>query len=160
VKISVSIDLKTVVRWVLGILFVWAAVSKLANPTKFLGSILAYEMPLPQNMLRLTAIALPWLELLCGLTLLANFWAESALAVMLGLFCIFILATGSAWARGLDISCGCFDLSMMGINAESKTMQFLESARFAFFRNIVLAAFVAYLLLCALPLETPAKRPA
>ena len=160
VKGSVAVGVRTTIRWLLGILFIWAALSKLANTTDFMGSILAYEMPLPEVLVGLTAVALPWLELLCGLTLLANFWTESALAVMFLLFSVFIIATGSAWARGLDISCGCFDLSMIGISARSDTMNFLESARFAFFRNLLLTSLVGYLFVSTLRLRERAEKPA
>lgn len=159
-KGSVAVGARAIIRWVLGILFIWAALSKLANPTSFLGSILAYEMPLPEMLVRLTAVTLPWLELLCGLTLLANFWTESSLAVMFLLFSVFIVATGSAWARGLDISCGCFDLSMIGISAESDTMKFIESARFAFFRNLLLTSLVGYLFVSTLRSRARAEKPA
>ena len=168
VKGSVAVGVRTTIRWLLGILFIWAALSKLANTTDFMGSILAYEMPLPEitvwqqelSLVGLAAVALPWLELLCGLTLLANFWTESALAVMFLLFSVFIIATGSAWARGLDISCGCFDLSMIGISARSDTMNFLESARFAFFRNLLLTSLVGYLFVSTLRLRARAEKPA
>jgi len=33
------------------------------------------------------------------------------------LFAVFTVATGIAWARGLHISCGCFDLGIFGIPA-------------------------------------------
>ena len=148
-RISLNIQFKAVVRWALGLLFVWAALSKLANPTEFLGSIYAYELPLPDVLLRLAAMAVPWLELLCGLALLANLWTESALATVLGLFAMFIIFTGQAWARGLDISCGCFNLAILGIEGGSDTVKFIESARVAFFRNIIITGFAAYLFLRA-----------
>lgn len=152
---------RAVIRWLLGLLFIWAAVSKLGNPHNFYTSLLEYDLPLPEEFLKLTAIVLPWVELLCGLALLANFWTESSLSVMLVLFLVFIAATLSAWARGLDISCGCFDLEALGIKPGSSTAAFIESARFAFFRNIILACGVAYLLLTTLRAPCPsADRPA
>jgi len=50
------------------------------------------------------------------------------------------------WLRGLDIACGCFDLTMIGIADDSAVMHFVDSVRFAFFRNFVLLAGVVYLL--------------
>jgi putative oxidoreductase len=135
-------------RWFLGLILLWAAVSKLANPEVFLGSILAYELPLPRTFLQLVAVVLPWLELLCGLMLLAKMWTPSALAWATGLMAVFVLATGQAWLRGLTISCGCFDLSLLGITRESspKLVGFLESVGFAFFRNLVLTGIAVHLL--------------
>ena len=159
-RFPARVNFKTAVRWLLGLLFIWAAVSKLANPTEFLGSILAYDLPLPGVLPKLAAVVLPWLELLCGLSLLANFWPESSLGVMFVLFLIFIAATGQAWARGLDISCGCFDLSILGISGDGKTMEFIESATFAFFRNIVLANLIGYLFISRIMTQAPAEGPA
>jgi len=158
---SLTIDIKAVLRWLLGLLFLWAALSKLANPTSFLNSILAYDLPLPDVLLRLAAMALPWLELLCGLALLANAWTESALVAMAVLFVVFIVATCQAWLRGLDISCGCFNLDVFGLKADSPTVKFIESAGFAFFRNLGLEAITLFLLVRHLrsPSACEVRRP-
>lgn len=136
----------TALRWVLGALMLWAAVSKLAQPTEFLGSIYAYDLPLPQSWLQLVAVVLPWLELLCGLLLLANIWSETALTTIIALLAVFVLATGQAWSRGLNISCGCFNLEILGADSSAKLVKFIESAAFAFFRNLVLVC-ITWLLL-------------
>jgi len=136
----------TALRWLLGVLMLWAAVSKLANPTEFLSSIYAYKTPLPRPLLQIAVVVLPWLELLCGLLLMANVWSETALAVVIGLLVIFVLATGQAWARGLDISCGCFNLEVFGADRSSKLLKFIESASFAFLRNLVLVSMAGMLL--------------
>lgn len=133
-------------RWLLGALMLWAAVSKLAQPTEFLASIYAYDLPLPRSWLQLVAVVLPWLELLCGLLLLANVWSETALSAIIVLLAVFVLATGQAWARGLDISCGCFNLEIFGADRSAKLVKFLESAAFAFFRNLFLVSIAGWLL--------------
>lgn len=138
---------RVAVRGLLGVVLAWAAVSKLANPTEFLASLYAYKLPLPPLWLQGVAVVLPWIELLCGLALLANVWAESVLTLAAGLFGIFIIATGQAWVRGLDISCGCFDLKTLGFSGETTSgVPFYESAPFAFFRALVLAAMAGLLL--------------
>ena len=130
-----------------GVLLLWAAVSKLSNPTEFLGSIYAYELPLPKQLLKLAAVTLPWLELLCGLALLASVWTAEALATTLLLLSVFVLATGQAWARGLKISCGCFDFSLIGLDKDhSPVVKFLESPGFALLRNLALSAVTFVLL--------------
>jgi hypothetical protein len=145
----------TALRWLLGALMLWAAVSKLAEPTDFLGSLYAYDLPLPRSWLQLVAVVLPWLELLCGLLLIANVWSETALVTVLGLLGIFVLATGQAWARGLEISCGCFNLEIFGLDSSSRLLKFVESAGFAFFRNLILV-LLAFLLLRKRLAELPA----
>lgn len=136
-----------VLRCLLGLLLLWAAVSKMANPTEFLGSIYAYELPLPRSVLQTAAVVLPWVELLCGLMLLAGFWSQAALLAVTALMVVFVFATGQAWARGLDIACGCFDLKMFGIQDRMPGLvKFLESVSFAFFRNLLLTGLSAFLL--------------
>lgn len=146
-QVTVTFDVMAVGRWLLAGLLLWAAVSKLANPTEFLGSIYAYELPLPRGFLRLVAIALPWIELLCGLFLLLGIWPESVLVTITGLLGIFVVATAQAWVRGLRISCGCFDLKMIGLKDHFPDVAaFIESPGFALLRNLGLAALAAYLL--------------
>ncbi len=129
-----------------GVLLLWAAVSKIGNPTKFLGDVLAYRVPLPRLILSFVAAVLPWVELLCGVLLLTGSWLEAALGLALGLFGVFLAATGQAWWRGLQISCGCFDLKLLGFSAESGLVRFLESPGFAFFRNLFLVSLAGWLL--------------
>lgn len=134
-------------RYVLGGLLLWAAVSKLANPTAFLGSLYAYDLPLPAGFLKVVAVVLPWLELLCGLMLLANAWPQTTLLFVAGLFGVFVVATAQAAGRGLEIACGCFDLAIFGFpHAATGTVHFLESPGFAFLRNVVLFAAAVWLL--------------
>lgn len=138
---------RTALRWLLGGLMLWAAVSKLAAPTEFLGAIYSYKLPLPQSWLQAAAVLLPWLELLCGLALIADKWTESALTLVLALCVAFVLATGQAWARGLDISCGCLDFKILGVvKPDGGAVSFFESAAFAFFRAILLVAMTGWLL--------------
>jgi uncharacterized membrane protein YphA (DoxX/SURF4 family) len=134
-------------RCLLGILLLWAAVSKLANPVEFLGSIYAYELPLPRPLLQTAAVVLPWMELLCGLLLLAGFWPQTALLIVTALMVLFVLATGQAWARGLDIACGCFNLEIFGLQQRLPGLiRFLESVSFAFLRNLLLTGLAGFLL--------------
>ena len=122
----------------IGAVLVWAALGKVANPQEFYTALLAYRLPLPALALQATAAILPWLELICGLLLIANLWTHAALAWAAVLFAIFAVATGQAWMRGLDIACGCMDLRLLGIEPESATARWLESAGFACVRAAVL----------------------
>jgi putative oxidoreductase len=144
-KPIVAQRLATALRWLLGLLFLWAAVSKLANPPDFLGSIYAYQLPLPRSWLQITAVVLPWVELLSGLMLLLNVWAETSLLMACVLIFLFLVSTGQAWARGIDISCGCFNLKIFGLDqSHPGIVKFVESVAFAFFRNLFLAGIAAF----------------
>ena len=133
-------------RWLLAIALVWAALGKLANPHEFYTAILAYQLPLFPGITRLTAIVLPWLELLTGLLLAANFRRDAALMWALVMFSVFTLATTQAWLRGLNIECGCLDLRIIGIQPGSGLADTLEAPAFAAIRAALLAA-ASYILL-------------
>jgi putative oxidoreductase len=140
--------MRKLVRWILGALLVWAALSKIANPLEFYSGVAAYQMPLPALALRAGAMVLPWLELICGLLLLAGLWTRAAAGWALVLFVLFAVATGQAWARGLEISCGCFNLHALGLGEGRgrAIVEFFESVGFAFVRAIVLALATVYVL--------------
>jgi putative oxidoreductase len=139
--------LRTVLRIGLGVLLLWAAISKIARPVDFQASIYAYELPLPRSFLKVLAVFLPWTELLCGLMLLANFATETALFYVTFLFGVFLVATAEAAIRRLPISCGCFDINIFGIGQKYPGLvTFLESPTFAFLRNIFLTAAAVFLL--------------
>jgi putative oxidoreductase len=126
-------------RWLLGGLLLWAAISKVANPQDFYASLMAYKLPIPAALLKLVAITLPWLELLCGLMLLAQVRLQAALLWAVVLFALFAIVTGQAWARGLNISCGCLKLDIFGLENRS-LKNFLESTAFACARAVLLCA--------------------
>jgi uncharacterized membrane protein YphA (DoxX/SURF4 family) len=147
-KVSFELNLKTILRWILGLIFIWAAISKLANLQDFYSSLTAYKLLLPEGWLRSIAITLPWLELFCGLMLLFRFWFRAAISWSVALCALFIVSTGQAWARGLDISCGCLDLELFGLSGEanSSAARFFQSPAFACMRAIGLAGAAVYLL--------------
>ena len=147
IKTVFGLDLKIVLRWILGLLFLAAAVSKLAGLQDFYASVLAYQMPLPSALLRAVALSLPWVELLCGLMLLTGFRLRAALICAIVLFGIFAVATGQAWARGLNIGCGCFVLVLPFLegDAKAKFATFMESPAFAFCRALLLLAVTVWL---------------
>lgn len=130
------------IRLAIGLFFVAAASTKIYDPSRFLTALLAYALPLPDFFLRLTAIALPWLELFCGALLLANVWPEVARRWILLLTLVFIVITAQAMMRGLNISCGCIALDVFGLNALS---EFLERPTVAFARNIAILAGAVYI---------------
>ncbi|MDZ7317344.1 MAG: DoxX family membrane protein [candidate division KSB1 bacterium] len=100
-------QLLSLLRFVLGGIFVYAALGKILDPTQFAESIDNYRL-LPYFLTTLTAAILPWLELICGFLLILGRKVAAASLIIIVLNCIFILAIGSAVARGLDIDCGCF----------------------------------------------------
>lgn len=124
-------------------LLVYGGIGKVAQPTQFLAQILAYKLPLPDFFARLTAIVLPWLEVFTGIALFSKSWRPAALGWSLLLFGIFTFVTGQAWLRGLEISCGCFDLQALGAN--SALSKWMENLGVACLRAVLLCAAVLFI---------------
>ena len=99
--------LHVVTRLILGGVFLYAGFVKIAEPTRFAGSIAAYRL-LPYFGNYLAASLLPWLEALCGLLLIAGYRTRAAASLVLLLTLAFVAALLSTLVRGLDIDCGCF----------------------------------------------------
>ena len=87
--------------------FVYAGIVKALNPSQFLRDIQSYQL-LPYVMAVITALYLPWLEIVCGTSLMIRKLYPGALSILSICMIVFLFALVSAWVRGLDISCGCF----------------------------------------------------
>ncbi len=96
-------------RLVLAWVFIRAALPKIEDPLAFAGSIEAFR--LMEGPLALwVAIVLPWLELVVAVGLLTPWLRQACALTISGLLLLFISLHLSAWARGLDVNCGCFGL--------------------------------------------------
>src|SRR5438445_13032081 len=96
-----------IVEFAVGGIFVYAGVIKVIDPIQFGIDIDNYKT-LPWFISVRLAFYLPWLEIVCGLTLIFRFLYRGGLSILTALILIFVGATIAAKARGLDITCGCF----------------------------------------------------
>ena len=94
-------------RWFLAGVFLWAAVPKILDPWGFATDISNYQV-LPQALVNLTAIVLPWVEAFTALALVSGFAADGAALLVTLQLLAFIMMLAQAWFRDLDIDCGCF----------------------------------------------------
>jgi uncharacterized membrane protein YphA (DoxX/SURF4 family) len=101
------------IRLAIGIVFVYAAISKISHPDQFARIIYNYHI-LPGGVLNLFALFLPWVEILCGLMLITGFWHKSATVILTGMTIVFIIALSTALIRGVNIECGCFSTTSRG----------------------------------------------
>ncbi len=124
-----------VLRLVVGIVFIYASVYKIADPGAFAKSIWYYHM-IPGSLINLIAIILPWVELICGICLILGVWYDGSVILINLMTFVFIIALASAYYRGLDIDCGCFKASSGGGSSVLKSLLF----------DIVLLAFTIALL--------------
>jgi len=67
----------------------------------------AYQL-FPYEVAKAIGAAQPFLEIALGLLLLAGLAVRLSAGISAGLLVIFIAGIVSAWARGLQIDCGCF----------------------------------------------------
>ena len=98
---------RIIARLIMAGIFIYASIDKIAHPAAFAKDIYNYQI-LPDALINLTALVLPWLELLLGLCLLAGFWMPGAVLSVNGLLLVFFSALLFNMARGLDVNCGCF----------------------------------------------------
>ena len=94
-------------RLVLGAVFIYASLDKILNPGAFAQAVFNYQV-LPGELVNLTALILPWVEMILGACLLSNRWMTGASSLAAALMLIFMGLIFFNLARGLDISCGCF----------------------------------------------------
>ena len=115
-----------------GFLFLFAGGSKLLDSHGFLESIYAFQLPLPALGAKIVALVLPVFEIVCGALLLMGSCREVAEMSVFSLLCSFTVITGQAWLRGLELSCGCFELEFLG----DALLRWVESAGGSFLRNL------------------------
>ena len=96
-----------IVNFIVGGVFVYAGALKALDPIGFASDIDNYKI-LPWTISVGLAFYLPWLEILCGLALIARRLYLGGLSILTALVSIFMIATIAAKIRGLDITCGCF----------------------------------------------------
>jgi uncharacterized membrane protein YphA (DoxX/SURF4 family) len=96
-------------RIILGLIFIVASWDKVLAPAAFAKIIANYHI-LPEVLVTPAAIFLPWMELTCGLCLVANRWTGGSAMIVTALVVIFTAAIGFNIYRGMDVSCGCFTL--------------------------------------------------
>lgn len=97
-------------HWALGAVFIYAGWAKLGSPQDFSDSIASFAI-LPNRLINPLALALPPFEIIAGLAVVLGIRRRAALLAITALTVIFLLALGSAIARGISVDCGCFGTS-------------------------------------------------
>lgn len=152
-------------RVLLGLVFVYAAVYKIKYPPGFAKEIFAYGI-VPDSLVNLMAIYLPWLELLAGLALVVGVAPRAAGAITACLLVVFLLAIGTRFARGeTDFECGCFPHTESFIDHVpllNKVWAFAfssTSARETFARDVVLLGLALVVVRASAPARAVSAAP-
>ncbi len=96
-----------VARLVTGGVWIWAGALKLGDSYQSVEAVRAYEL-LPESLVEPVGYLLPVLEVVVGVALVLGVLTRGAAVLSALLFVVFIIGIASAWARGLQIDCGCF----------------------------------------------------
>ncbi len=145
---------RTVIEWVLRLavvgVFLYAGGLKAWDTQQFALDVQNYQLTNWTASI-LVAVYLPWVEIVAAIALLVRRLYAGALLAILGMTLVFLGAIGSAWARGLDISCGCFGKGVTKVSYPEMIG-----------RDLVLLAAVAVLIVFELRRQrhTPAAKPA
>lgn len=94
-------------RLILGVVLIVAGGLKVTSPTASARAVRAFQI-LPYDFAGYVGYALPVVEIVVGLLLVAGFLTRASAAVGGLLMLAFMLGIISAWTRGLSIDCGCF----------------------------------------------------
>lgn len=94
-------------RLLLGGVFIYAGYVKIIDPAGFAKNIYQYQL-LPDFWVNVSAVFLPWLEVITGAALiLAAQLRRGAASLIFMMLLVFTAAIVISIFRGLDISCGC-----------------------------------------------------
>ena len=111
IKFIKKYNLPLLSRFILGAVFIYASLDKIADPVAFSANIDNYHIsPIAIN--NLVALILPWVELIIGLSLIIGVFLDGAsfFSIILLIFFIFIIA--QAYMRGISLNCGCFKTAL------------------------------------------------
>lgn len=112
-KIISSPTFLWVCRLVLGGVFIYASLDKIAHPADFARIIHNYKL-FPAFSIYLAATVIPWVEMIAGIFLVIGVFPRAAAGALSLLLVIFAVALTINLVRGLDFNCGCFSATAIG----------------------------------------------
>jgi uncharacterized membrane protein YphA (DoxX/SURF4 family) len=96
-----------VARLIVGGVWVAAGLLKIPDPAENVRAVRAYQL-LPESIVPTVGYALPIVEVVVGACLILGLLTRVNGVLSCLLLVAFIVGIASAWARGLQIDCGCF----------------------------------------------------
>jgi len=117
-----------IARIILGGIFIYASIDKIAFPGHFANIIRGYNI-IPESLVDLTAFILPWIELIIGILIVIGLFVRESSIILTSLLIIFLLSIIIQATKGPIEDCGCFG-----------KMPFISSSNsyFLIIRNLVL----------------------
>ena len=99
--------LSFLLRYYLGFLFITGGISKISYPSGFAETLVSYQI-VPYWSVNFFAIALPWVELVCGVFLIIGLRTRAVAVIISILLATFATGLLINLIRGAAIYCGCF----------------------------------------------------
>ena len=98
-------------RLAVAYMLIYAAVQKIWMPLEFARLLKEYHL-LPNQILNLVAVVLPWAEIICGICFISGLWLLGASILLSGMNTIFAFAIAyRAWLIMSETGINFFDLS-------------------------------------------------
>ncbi|WP_110182409.1 DoxX family protein [Nocardioides solisilvae] len=97
----------TLARLVTGGVWIVAGALKLPDPIGSARAVRAYDV-LPEAVVPTLGVLLPAVEVVVGACLVLGVLTRASGVLSALLFVVFVAGIAQAWARGLEIDCGCF----------------------------------------------------
>ncbi|MEJ5929142.1 MauE/DoxX family redox-associated membrane protein [Corynebacterium sp. H128] len=136
--------ISAIARFYMAYVWIHAGTAKLGNHMEMTQAITAYKIFTPEWSGYLAQLIGP-LELAGGVLLLLGLFLRQSSKVAAVVLVLFMVGISQAWARGLAIDCGCFNVQ--GLN-DAQTMDYVKT----------LARDVGYLFLTGWTIWRPFRR--
>jgi len=100
-----------VARFVLGGVFIYASIDKIAFPREFVNIVVNYHI-LPARLSIYFGYVLPWIELIFGIFLVTGLFIRESSLLLSSLLAIFMIAVLIKSLTGTLENCGCFSMAI------------------------------------------------
>jgi uncharacterized membrane protein YphA (DoxX/SURF4 family) len=98
-----------IARFILGGVFIYASLGKIAFPREFANIVIKYRI-LPEKLAIYFAFLLPWVELILGIFLVIGLYVRESVLALASLLLVFMAAMIIGSLNGTLNSCGCFSI--------------------------------------------------
>jgi len=106
-KVQIPKSFQFIARLILGGIFIYASIDKIAFPAEFANLLQGYNI-LPSFLIKPIALILPWIELIAGILLVVDLLPKESAFVLTSLLIVFLIAIGFQAKKGPIEDCGCF----------------------------------------------------
>ncbi len=102
-----------IIEWALrlfiGSTFIFASWHKIVSPDQFAAILYGYAV-FPHQFINVLAIVMPFVELVCGISVITGLLKRSGLLLINAMLASFIFLISFNLIRGHEFDCGCFSL--------------------------------------------------